>query len=45
MKNRQEDDISGLDQSKLDLKDKMKSVLYGTSLCREFENIGLEVSL
>ncbi len=42
---RQEDDICGLDQSKLMLNDKMKSILLGTSLCGEFENIGLEVSL
>lgn len=30
--NRQEDDICGLDQTKLSLKDKMKSVYWGTSL-------------
>lgn len=42
---RQEDDICGLDQSKLSLKDKMKSILFGTSLCREFAGIGLEVLL
>ena len=39
---RQEDDICGLDQTKLSLKDKMKSVYWGTSLHREFEKVGLE---
>lgn len=42
---RQEDDICGLDHSRLSFRDKMKSLLFGTSLCIEFENIGLEVSL
>lgn len=40
---RQEDDICGLDHTKLALKDKMKSIYLGTSLYGEFENIGLEV--
>lgn len=40
---RQEDDICGLDQTKLSLKEKMKSIYCGTSLHREFQNIGLEV--
>lgn len=40
---RHEDDICGLDQTKLSLNDKMKSIYSGTSLQREFENIGLEV--
>lgn len=40
---RQEDDICGLDQTKLSLNDKMRSIYSGTSLQREFENIGLEV--
>lgn len=40
---RQEDDICGLDQTKLSLNDKMKSIYSGTSLQRKFENIGLEV--
>ena len=40
---RQADDICGLDQTKLTLKDKMKCVYSGTSLRGEFENIGLEV--
>ncbi len=42
--NRQEDDICGLDQAKPSLKNKMRSVYFGTSLCSEFHNIGLEVS-
>lgn len=40
---RQEDDICGLDQTKLSLNEKMKYIYLGTSLHREFENIGLEV--
>lgn len=40
---RQADDICGLDQTKLTLKDKMKCIYSGTSICGEFENIGLEV--
>lgn len=40
---RQADDICGLDQTKLTLKDKMKCVYLGTSLRGELENIGLEV--
>lgn len=40
---RQEDDICGLDQTKLSLNDKMRCIYLGTSLHREFENIGLEV--
>ena len=40
---RQEDDICGLDQTKLSLHDKMKNIYSGTSLQRKFENIGLEV--
>ena len=39
---RQEDDICGLNQTNLSLKDKMKSVYWGTSLHREFEKVGLE---
>lgn len=42
---RQDDDVCGLDQSWLSLKEKMKSILFGTSLCAEFKNIGLEVLL
>ena len=40
---RQADDICGLDHTKLTLKDKMKCIYSGTSICGEFENIGLEV--
>lgn len=40
---RQEDDICGLDQTGFSLNDKMKHVYWGTSLYREFKNIGLEV--
>lgn len=40
---RQADDICGLDQTKFTLKDKMKCIYSGTSICGEFENIGLEV--
>lgn len=40
---RQEDDICGLDQTRLTLNEKMKSVYFGTSLYREFANLGLEV--
>lgn len=42
---RQEDDICGLDTARLSLTDKMRSIYSGTSLCSEFSNIGLEVSL
>ena len=40
---RQEDDICGLDQTGFSLNDKMQQVYWGTSLYREFKNIGLEV--
>lgn len=40
---RQADDICGLDKTKLTLNDKMKCIYSGTSICGEFENIGLEV--
>lgn len=40
---RQVDDICGLDQTKLTLRDKMQCVYLGTSLRGKFENIGLEV--
>ena len=42
---RQADDICGLDENRLSVADKLKSIYSGTSLCREFSNIGLEVSL
>lgn len=40
---RQEDDICGLDRSRLTLSEKMKSIYWGTALCSEFKNVGLEV--
>ena len=42
---RKSDDICGLDNNKLSVTDKMKSIYSGTSLSREFSNIGLEVSI
>lgn len=42
---RQDDDICGLDQSRLSVNEKMKEVYNGTSLKSEFENVGLEVML
>lgn len=42
---RQEDDICGLDNTRLSLTDKMKNIYSGTSLCGKFSNIGLEVLL
>ena len=41
-KDRQRDDICGLDQTMLTLNDKMKYIYAGTSLYRKFKNIGLE---
>ena len=40
---RQDDDICGLDQTRLSLGNKMKCIYSGTSLHREFKNVGLEV--
>lgn len=40
---RQDDDICGLDRTKLTLKNKMKSIYLDTSLYKEFKNVGLEV--
>ena len=40
---RQEDDICGLDQIRLTLNEKMRSIYFGTSLCCEFKKSGLEV--
>lgn len=40
---RTENDVCGLDQSRLSVTDKMRSVYAGTSLKREFEAVGLEV--
>lgn len=42
---RQEDDIRGLDYSRLTVIDKMRSIYAGTSLLREFSKVGLEVML
>lgn len=42
---RQDNDVCGLDYSRLSVTDKMKSIYTGTSLNAEFSNIGLEVSL
>lgn len=42
---RQADDICGLAENRLSVTDKMKSIYFGTILCREFSNIGLEVTL
>ena len=39
---RQDDDICGLDNSRLDLYDKMKHILVGTCLSYEFKRHGLE---
>ena len=39
---RQDDDICGLDNSRLDLYDKMKHILVGTCLSYEFKRYGLE---
>ena len=40
---RQENDICGLDNTKLTVSNKMKRIYLGTSLRREFPNVGLEV--
>lgn len=42
---RMQDDICGLDVSRLPLKEKMKRTCEGTSLLKQFQNIGLEVAL
>ena len=42
---RMNDDICGLDNSRLQLKDKMKHIYEGTSLVTQFQKIGLEVVL
>ena len=39
------DDICGLDTRRLSLKEKMKQICEGTSLMKQFQNIGLEVAL
>ena len=38
---RQDDDICGLDNNRLDLYDKMKHILVGTCLCERFKKIGM----
>lgn len=44
-KGRMEDDICGLDNSRLKVTDKMKQIYRETSLIKQFQNIGLEVVL
>ena len=44
-KGRMEDDICGLDNSRLQVGDKMKQIYRETSLIKKFQNIGLEVEL
>ena len=42
---RMPDDICGLDVSRLSVKEKMKRICKGTSLLKQFQNMGLEVAL
>lgn len=42
---RMDDDICGLDNSRLQLTDKMKHIYEGTCLVTQFQNVGLEVAL
>lgn len=42
---RMPDDICGLDASRLLIKEKMQNIYQGTSLLKQFQNIGLEVVL
>lgn len=44
-KNRMNDDVCGLDNSRLELSDKMKHIYEKTSLATQFQSIGLEVVL
>lgn len=44
-KTRMDDDVCGLDNSRLQLSDKMKHIYEGTSLVTQFQNIGLEVAM
>lgn len=44
-KNRMNNDVCGLDNSRLQLKDKMRHIYEGTNLVTQFQNIGLEVVL
>lgn len=39
------DDVCGLDNSRLQINDKMKHIYKETSLVTQFQNIGLEVVL
>lgn len=43
--NRMEDDICGLDSSRLSIGEKMKNIFEGTCLLEQFRNIGLEVAM
>ena len=42
---RMSDDICGLDASRLSIKEKMMRICAGTSLLKQFQNIGLEVAV
>ena len=42
---RMPDDICGLDANRLSIKEKMMQICKGTSLLKQFQNIGLEVAL
>jgi len=42
---RMPDDICGLDEGRLQIKEKMQNIYKGTSLLMQFQNIGLEVVL
>lgn len=44
-KERMNDDVCGLDNSRLQLGEKMKKIYEGTSLVTQFQNAGLEVVL
>lgn len=44
-KERQEHDMCGLDSERLSSADKMQNIYYGTSLCAELSDAGLEVSI
>lgn len=44
-KNRMNNDVCGLDNSRLQLSEKMEHIYEGTSLVTQFKNIGLEVAL
>lgn len=44
-KERMSDDICGLDASRLSVKEKMMRICEGTSLLKQFQNIGLEVAV